>query len=164
MVLLHKPALLALIFLVPLQILLLANIGAAAMAAPESASSIDLKGDPLDDAAPVAVQVGLYIMELPMVNEPAEDFELQGYLYATWRDDRLAIHGNHQPAEPRTLDPQEVWNPQLDMTNAPSFRSFRRAFFSFPDGTVFWEERFDAVFSNQYYLRRFPFDGSRYPS
>jgi hypothetical protein len=97
-------------------------------------------------------------MELPMVNEPAEDFELQGYIYATWHDDRLVLHGDDRSGEARTLDPEEVWNPKLDITNARTFKSFRRSFFCFPDGTVFWEERFNAVLSDEYYLRRFPFD------
>lgn len=82
-------------------------------------------------------------------DEAAEDFELQGYLYASWHDDRLVIKGKHQPGETRTLDPDEVWNPTLDITNALTFRSFRESFVSFPEGTVFWEERFDAVLSDE---------------
>jgi hypothetical protein len=56
------------------------------------------------------------------------------------------------------LDPVAVWNPALDITNVRTFRSFRYSFFAHPDGTVFWEERFDAILSNEFYLRRFPFD------
>src|SRR5262249_3518560 len=46
----------------------------------------------------------------------------------------------------------------LDFENVRVFKSFRKEFFSFPDGTVFWEEHFDATFSAEFYLRRFPFD------
>jgi hypothetical protein len=70
----------------------------------------------------------------------------------------ISRNNRYQSGQTRQLDPAAVWNPELDIVNARTFRSFRRSFFAYPDGTVLWGERFDAVLSNQYFLRGFPFD------
>jgi hypothetical protein len=126
--------------------------------AVEDDSAAALEHHPLGGAAPVQVRLGLYITDLGMVDETAENFEIQGYIYASWNDHRLVDKTALSLGKPRKLDPQDVWNPQLDIENLRTFNSFRHDFFSFPDGTVYWEERFDAVLSAEYYLRRFPFD------
>jgi hypothetical protein len=125
--------------------------------APADAAA-GLEQHPLAGAEPVRIQMGLYVTDLAMVDEADEAFEIQGYLYATWKDDRLIDKTALSVAKSRRLDPGAVWNPQLDIENLRSFKTFRQDFFCFPDGTVYWEERFDAILSAEYYLRRFPFD------
>jgi hypothetical protein len=149
---------LRLLFLSLSALLLAANLSSAATVRSSKPSAADLQDQPLGGKAPVLIHIGLYVAELPMVNEPSEDFELQGYLYASWHDDRLVSRDNRQAGKTHQLDPAAVWNPELDMVNARTFRSFRHSFLAYPDGTVLWEERFDAVLSNQYFLRGFPFD------
>ena len=80
MMLMRKPRLLGFMFLILTRMLLLSDSRAAALTPPETGSrestpSIDLKSPPLNGNAPITVQVGLYIMELPMVNEAALDAE-----------------------------------------------------------------------------------------
>jgi hypothetical protein len=87
---------LRLLFLSLSALLLTANLGSAATVSSRSPSAADLQDHPLGGKAPVLTRIGLYVAELPMVNEPAEDFELQGYLYASWHDDRL-INRDKQP-------------------------------------------------------------------
>lgn len=92
-----------------------------------------------------------------MIDEASEDFEIQGYLYGWWHDDRL-IGDSRCLSNSLGLNKKEVWNPDLDLANLSTFKSFNSYFFCSPDGIVSWEEHFDAILSNEYYLRRFPFD------
>ena len=116
----------------------------------------NLTSPPAEGKAPVSIRLGLYVADLAAIDEAAEDFEIQGYLYASWRDERLIGDARCQARVP--LDSNDVWNPQLDIANIRTFRSFASYFFCDPDGNVSWEERFDTVLSNEFYLRRFPFD------
>lgn len=135
----------------------------AAMNAASDKTAVDdsaaaLLHHPLGGAEPVPVRLGLYVIDLAMVDEASENFEIQGYIYASWKDDRLIDKTALNLDKPRKLAPEAVWNPELDIENVRTFKSFRSEFFCFPDGTVYWEERFDAILSAEYFLRRFPFD------
>jgi hypothetical protein len=120
-------------------------------------AAANLRESPLGQDNPVPVRVGLYLADLATIDEASESFEIQGYLYASWHDDRL-IGNSRCRSTTIPLDPKEVWNPELDLANVRTFRSFGSFFFCYPDGTVSWEEHFDARLSNEFYLRRFPFD------
>ena len=67
-----------------------------------------------------------------------EHFEIQGYLYGWWHDSRLAGDPRCRSKTPG-LDPKEVWNPQLNLANVRTYKSFNSFFFCDPDGTVSWE-------------------------
>jgi hypothetical protein len=51
--------------------------------------TVDLGSHPLGGNAPISIGLGLYVEELGPVDEADEDFEIQGYVYASWHDDRL---------------------------------------------------------------------------
>ena len=72
--------------------------------------TVDLRSHPLGGNAPVSIALGLYVAELGPVNEADEDFEIQGYLYASWHDDRLVAKETGHPRQERQLDPAAVWN------------------------------------------------------
>jgi hypothetical protein len=118
----------------------------------------NLQEPPSRNDSPVQIRLGLYVADLALVDEASEDFEIQGYLYASWHDDRLVGSSSCQGSG-RSLDPKKVWNPQLDIANLQTFKTFNAFFYCDPDGTVSWEERFDTLLSNEFFLRRFPFDG-----
>ena len=130
------------------------------LASPVSApvKPADLREHPLGGTAPLPIRIGLYVTDLAAVDEASESFEIQGYLYATWQDERFIDKSAPTADKPKTIDPANVWNPSLDIENLRSFKSFRQEFFVYPDGNVFWEEHFDAILSTEFYLRRFPFD------
>ena len=83
MIMLAKLGPLRLLFLSLSAILLAANITDAAPVAT-SRPPAKLRSHPLGGNAPVLIRVGLYVAELPIVDEAAEDYELQGYIYASW--------------------------------------------------------------------------------
>jgi hypothetical protein len=130
-------------------------------AAPVSRPGVqttNLQEPPSRDGNPVQIRLGLFISDLAVVDEASEDFEIQGYLYASWHDDRVV--GNPMcTGSARALSPKEVWSPRLDIANIRTFKTFNVSFYCDADGSVSWEERFDTLLSNEFYLRRFPFDG-----
>jgi hypothetical protein len=107
----------------------------------------------------VDVSVALHVLNLSDINEVAERFHLTGYLLARWRDSRLA----YQPTSPgdkfKPLAHDSVWLPLLVIINTTEPRqTFETSIGVFPDGTVSYVERFDALISSTFHLRAFPFD------
>jgi hypothetical protein len=108
---------------------------------------------------PLDVAVGIDIFNIASIDEVAQQFEIEGFLIARWTDPRLA----YQPKDPadvmRYLTPGEFWMPRFEMVNAAAPRDkYDTAIRVTPDGSVNYVERFKAVLSSKFRLRRFPFD------
>jgi hypothetical protein len=131
-----------------------------ASAAGKNAADHDLLTPPLAGDKPVAVTVGMYLLNLAAVDEVKETFQVDGYLTATWQDDRL----KHSPAagsalRPKTYREDQVWYPRLSMLNAAEPRSsFDVTIRTEPDGKTTYMERFVVNLSTQFDVGRFPFD------
>lgn len=124
----------------------------------------DLHRSSTDGKAPVDVAVGLYITNFVAIDETRETFEVGGFLTAQWRDPRLALppdqanSGSNEPETPRTLNPEEVWGPAIEGANTISHATNQASLEADRNGIVTYRERFEAVYSNAYQLRKFPFD------
>lgn len=134
----------------------------AAKTAPKSVA--DLRRSPTNGKAPVDVAVGLYITNFVAIDETRETFEVGGFVTAQWRDPRLASppdqakSSGNQPEIPRTLNPEEVWGPAIEGANTISHTTNQASLEADRNGIVTYRERFEAVYSNGYQLRKFPFD------
>jgi hypothetical protein len=133
----------------------------AAKIAPKE-SVEDLRRSPASGKAPVDVAVGLYITNFVAIDETRETFEVGGFVTAQWNDPRLALPpeqtNSRQPDMPRTLAPEEVWSPAIEGANTISHHTNQSSLEVDRNGLVTYRERFEAVYSNAYQLRRFPFD------
>jgi hypothetical protein len=135
----------------------------AAKIAPKK-SVEDLHRSPTSGKAPVDVAVGLYITNFVAIDETRETFEVGGFLTGQWRDPRLALppdqvkSGSNEPETPRTLNPEEVWGPAIEGANTISHTTNQASLEADRNGIVTYRERFEAVYSNAYQLRKFPFD------
>jgi hypothetical protein len=124
----------------------------------------DLRGSPTNDKTPVDVAVGLYITNFVAIDETRETFEVGGFLTAQWRDPRLALppdpakSSGNEPETPRTLNPDEVWSPAIEGANTISHTTNQASLEADRNGILTYRERFEAVYSNAYQLRKFPFD------
>jgi hypothetical protein len=122
----------------------------------------DLRTSPTNDKVPVDVAVGLYITNFVAIDETRETFEVGGFLTGQWRDPRLALPpgqtNSNEPETPRTLNPEEVWSPAIEGANTISHTTNHVSLEADRNGIVTYRERFEAVYSNAYELRRFPFD------
>jgi hypothetical protein len=127
---------------------------------------IDLHEHPTGGKTPIEVSIGLYLTNLVSIDETRESFEAGGYLVAKWKDPRLALSINAKPpasgtsdaAAPRRLKPDEVWTPPIEAANTISHKTNAYQMEVDANGVVTYTERFDAVLSNEYFLRKFPFD------
>ncbi len=135
-----------------------------ALAAPAAAEAVVPDRNPLlvppgSDSNPVNVAVGLHIINIAAIDEVAENFTIDAYLLARWKDARLT----YAPTEPgdnrRQFIAGQIWLPKIEMVNAATPRDkYDTAIIVSPDGTVNYAERCKATLSSKFLLRRFPFD------
>jgi hypothetical protein len=88
-----------------------------------------------------------------------QQFEVDGYLMVHWIDPRLVFTPTGPADLHREYDRTEVWIPYIEMVNAVAPRErYDTSVESDPDGSVNYVERFHAVVSSKFMLKRFPFD------
>lgn len=125
---------------------------------------IDLREHPTGSKTPIEVSVGMYITDLVVIDETRESFEVGGYLSAQWRDTRLALSpgaassGSRDSGAARIFRTDQLWTPPIEAANSISHETNAYSMGVDPAGLITYIERFDAVLSNVYLLRKFPFD------
>jgi len=125
--------------------------------------TVDLRQSPTGGKTPVDVSVGLYITNFVGIDETRETFEVGGFLTGQWQDPRLALpptqtSGNHEQEPPRTFRLEELWAPAIEGANTITHRTNQYTLEADRNGMVTYRERFEAVYSNDFQLKRFPFD------
>lgn len=143
-----------------------ANARAAGVAAQQNAigapSDDQLLLAPVVDGEKVPVQVALHILNLADIDEVSQRFRVVAYLFAKWKDPRLAFTPKAGWEKFRVYRPDDVWTPHFDFVNGVAPHSaFDVTLRAFPDGTVRYYERSSAELSNTFHLHRFPFDQER---
>lgn len=124
----------------------------------------NLRQHPTGGKTPVEVSVGLYITNLVDVDETRDSFEVAGYLTSRWNDPRLALpvdgaaDDQVEPNATRAFQIEDIWTPPIEAVNSISHKRNSYSLVVNRNGTVTYVESFDAVLSNLYALRRFPFD------
>lgn len=126
--------------------------------------NIDLRRHPTGGKTPVDVAIGLYVTNLVAIDETRESFEVGGYLTEKWQDPRLMLPTDRTSDNtadrnsPRSFGVEELWTPPIEAANSISHKRDSYSLEVDRNGKVTYIERFDAVLSNDYHLRRFPFD------
>jgi hypothetical protein len=108
---------------------------------------------------PIAIKVGLFILNLVALDEVSETFTCTGYLTESWLDPRLAFTPG--PGQPKTryYTKSEIWYPLLQIDNSASPRTLSSYLLvARADGTVNYIEKFVVRASSYMRLRAFPFD------
>jgi len=110
----------------------------------------------------VEVSVGLYITNFVNIDETRETFEVGGFLVGQWHDPRLALPGPAIPGNPqqgtRAYRLGDIWAPAIEGANVVTHKSNQYSLEADRNGTVTYRERFEATYSNDFALRKFPFD------
>ena len=131
---------------------------ACAAPAKTSTPAVDLRQHPTGGRTPVEVSIGLYITNLVAIDETRESFEVGGYLTARWLDARLALPpGQANAPASRNFRPEEIWTPAVEAANSISHKTNQYFLPADRNGVVTYIERFEAVLSSDYDLRKFPF-------
>lgn len=114
---------------------------------------------------PVVVDLGLFIIEVTEVNEISNTFRVEGYLDLIWCDPREAFDKDSMPdnkvflEENANLKLEKIWWPELNFVNQASPREIdNQLLIIYHDGTIRYEERFDATLEANFNLLKFPFD------
>lgn len=129
-----------------------------ALPRPEPKPAVDLRQSPTGGKTPVEVAVGLYITNFVAIDETRETFEVGGLLTGEWEDPRLALPAGSQQETPRTFRLEELWSPAIEGANTISHRTNQYTLEADRNGKVTYRERFEAVYSNDFALEKFPFD------
>jgi hypothetical protein len=138
---------------------MLAALPACAAPKKTPAAPIDLRQHPSGGRTPVEVAVGLYITNLVAIDETRESVEVGGYLSDRWLDSRLALPKDQANAPAtRNFRVEALWTPAIEAANSISHRTSQYFLSADRNGVVTYIERFEAVLSNDYDLRKFPFD------
>ncbi|HZD31177.1 MAG TPA: hypothetical protein VE779_05900 [Candidatus Angelobacter sp.] len=136
--------------------------GAADSTTPPAKPAVDLRLHPTGGRTAITVHTGLFITNIVAVDETRESFEVGGYLIARWKDPRLVLaagQGAPQGSEStRTFKSDELWSPPIEAANTISHKTAQYSLTVDNEGMVTYVERFDAVFSNYFAMRKFPFD------
>lgn len=123
---------------------------------------IDLRQNPTGNTRSVVTSLGLYITDIVGIDESRENFELGGYLTATWHDPRLKAEVNvgHSPTgtNKRTFRMGEIWTPPIEIVNSVSYKIKSHLIEADENGDVTLIQRFHGIFTNTYALKKFPFD------
>lgn len=150
-------------------------------AARESVASCDfqnykvpeISGGTVDDGValppnadgPVLADMGLYIEEIPEVNEITNTFNVEGFMDIVWCDPRLKYEDKGQGKYELFLEAdaesklETIWWPDLTFVNEVSTRdSSDKEVVIHENGTVEYREKFTVTLEAQYQLSRFPFD------
>jgi len=114
---------------------------------------------PIVGGKPVVVSVSLHVINLSKIDDSAQHFDIDGYLFARWNDRRLGYASKGPDDLIRTYRPGEIWTPRLEFVNATSPREIHDTSIGVaPSGDVTYAERFNAELSARFELRRYPFD------
>jgi hypothetical protein len=140
-------------------------VSVPACAAPRNTTTmakpkVDLRQHPTGGTTPVDVAIGLYVTNFVGIDETRESFEVGGYLTAKWLDPRLALPADSASAAPetRTFRLDQLWTPSIESANSISHKTGQSLLTADRNGLVTYVERFDANLSNDFDLRKFPFD------
>lgn len=116
-------------------------------------------------AVPRQVELGVYVLDLVEIDEPAGQFAVHVLLAASWRDPALAFEGT-QPRmwrEDAAMDEvNAIWRPMVEFNRTIAPAELEHALLRVhPDGLVEFERQMDVRLASDLDLRRLPFDTQR---
>ena len=151
---------LALALLVPPEVRALPALDAEAVAAMIP---------PKVDGKPAVAALGIYVEEIPDINEGANAFEAVGYLDLSWTDARLKFDPGTTGVAVKTYVEDEaaaalktIWWPDIGFANAIGKReTSNQELLIHHDGRVDYRERFRVKLQTNFVMRKFPFDSQQ---
>jgi hypothetical protein len=148
-----------------LPIALIVSVAAAATFAqtgeePDCAIARRLARTPPGEAgSPVAVEVGLLVVDLAELDEATEELAVDFLFSLSWKDERLAASNLGGSLEDCVVHLGDVWHPELRFINR---RSLQKELVDLADvdaeGNVNYRQRIYGRFSTPLQLRSLPFD------
>lgn len=118
------------------------------------------KGD-----GPTEVRVALLLVELMEIDDVDESFELDFFLRAQWKDDRLAWEQEADSQTSRLIyEMDKIWHPRFTLVNEKGIvRKLPEELAVAPDGSVTYLQRFQGRLAAVLALEDFPSDRQNLP-
>lgn len=116
----------------------------------------------LPPARPVKVTLSVELVEVSQIQDHDEKFEIEFYLFLSWRDPRLAFSRRREGRDKRVVPIDQIWTPQPELMDDldVSVQDGRNAHV-LSDGTVRWRQYYRGTISSNFNLHEFPFDQHR---
>jgi hypothetical protein len=109
---------------------------------------------------PIEIRVGVYLIDIPKIDDADQSYVADIFLRYDWKDERLA----NARDTPCTVPATEVWNPGVLVVNQRSVqRQMNEVVEVQPDGAVRYVQRFYGSYSLELDLSHFPFDKQKLP-
>jgi hypothetical protein len=100
------------------------------------------------------VSVGVFVVDIPEIEDAQQTFKADLYVKISWKDPRLASSEVH-----RSIPLNKVWHPPLQILNRRTLDRLLPEVLSVDqDGTVTYDQRFQGTFAVLLNLRNFPLD------
>jgi hypothetical protein len=110
--------------------------------------------------AATEIRVGVYLIDIPKIDDADQSYVADVFLRYEWEDPRLA-NGRDLPC---TLPAEDIWNPGVMAVNQRSVqRQMNEVVEVQPDGRVRYVQRMYGTYSLPLDLGRFPFDSQKLP-
>ena len=109
----------------------------------------------------VQVQLGLGVKTIESFNQMEEKISLNVWQRMNWNDEKLVWSDSMSNLSFISLDPNEIWTPDLELLNAatrPEIYTLKGGLYLYSDGSVIYSKPTILDFSCPLELSRFPFD------
>lgn len=113
---------------------------------------------------PIEVQLGLGVKTIESFNQMEETISLNIWQRMNWLDQKLGWNSSMSNLTFISLDPSEVWTPDLELLNAamlPEIYTLKGGLYLYSDGSIIYSKPTILKFSCPLELSRFPFDTQR---
>jgi hypothetical protein len=106
------------------------------------------------EGKPTRVSVGVFVVDIPEIDDARQMFRADCYVKISWKDPRLASSAEH-----RSIPLNEVWHPPLEILNRRTLDRLLPQVVSVDrNGTVTYDQRLQGTFAVPLNLRNFPLD------
>jgi hypothetical protein len=109
----------------------------------------------------IEVQLGLGVKTIESFNQMEETISLNVWQRMNWVDEKLVWSSNMSDLSFISLDPNEIWTPDLELLNAatrPEIYTLKGGLYLYSDGSVIYSKPTILDFSCPLELAHFPFD------
>lgn len=135
--------------------LILGALSLPAQVLPQGTDGYNPTERPDPAGTPTRVEIGLFLLDLPKIDDLNQEFTVDLYVTASWRDSRLAQEG----ADERLLPMASIWHPALGAVNRRDISSYLPETARVDSaGGVLVEQRLSGEFSSSFDLEGFPAD------
>ncbi|MEM1081686.1 MAG: hypothetical protein AAGH65_08910 [Pseudomonadota bacterium] len=117
-----------------------------------------LKGERPDPAGTATeVRIDVLVLDLDAINDAQQRFNIDLYVTASWRDERLAA--TEPTGANRVMDVEDVWSPRVLLFNNRTLTPHLPAIVNVDDdGHVRYQQRYNGELAAQFDFSEFPFD------